>query len=163
MIQGAALVFERPTSAPSQLPTASPSFSPTRVPSNSPTSAPTQLPTTSPSSSPTHLPSNSPTQSPATSTFSPTAASTGCHPGFALTQLQCIKSSIRCGDKLKWTGKGCRIKKKPVGDGGCQCRGYCGYTCRVACTKDKECIWSTVRKACLVKSTGQIGGPILGC
>ena len=87
-----------------------------------------------------------------------------CKPDYTVNHVQCVSRNIKCRGVLKWVGKGCRSKKRKIaGDGGCQCRGYCGYTCRGACNKDKECVWATARNACYVKATGQPGGPIASC
>ena len=88
----------------------------------------------------------------------------GCLPSSTSSKAECASLNNNCGKNLKWTGKGCRSKKgKSLGDGGCQCKGYCGYSCPGACKSDKECIWSTKKKACYVRATGLPGGPITSC
>lgn len=61
---------------------------------------------------------------------------------------------------MKWTGPGCKKGKKKLGDGGCQCKGYCGYGCKKACKKDKECKWEG--GVCKTKA-GVVGEPIPFC
>lgn len=58
-------------------------------------------------------------------------------------------------------GKNKRIKRQ--GDGGCQCKGYCGYKCKAVCNRDKECYWDAEAGACYSKESGFPGAPINVC
>ena len=169
-----------PSRAPSRTPSKRPSRSPSRVPSMMPSGPPSQKPSKSPSKSPSSTPSSSPfikpfampslspsTQAP-TITVSPTTgtpSTSDCRPEFGASINQCSSLVKVCRAQqilMKWSGKGCRGKKGVVlGDGGCQCVGYCGYRCKSACNRDKTCHWKQDR--CLVKATNQAGGPIPAC
>jgi hypothetical protein len=55
-----------------------------------------------------------------------------------VTFNNCQKKIGRCKNKnLRWVGRGCRANvdgtKVLLYDGGCQCAGYCGFGCKVAC------------------------------
>ena len=83
-----------------------------------------------------------------------------CKPKNGVNKATCKRQISSCaaeGIQVKWAGLGCRRKARPrvVGDGGCQCKGYCGYSCKKACNKDKECTWK--EGACHVKSSGKVG------
>ena len=124
----------------------SPTTSPTTSPSSSPT---TSFPTTSPSSSPT---TSSPTMSPVH----------GCSPVLKTKKPECEKMIRTCGKehniKMKWNGKSC---PGVLGDSGCQCDQYCGYSCIHACEHDKQCYWKD--NQCFNKLTNQPGFPIPHC
>jgi alpha-tubulin suppressor-like RCC1 family protein len=138
-----------PTISPTGLPTGLPTFSPSRLPTGLSTFSPTGLPTFSPARLPTRL---------------PTSMNTECVPNVGLNKEQCLQKVSTCGtsNSMKWTGKGCTIAGVKQMDGGCQCMGYCGYTCRGACHKDKECVWIPALKTCVNKVTG-VGGPKPKC
>ena len=87
-----------------------------------------------------------------------------CKPSYGIQKATCKRNKKICARQdiqLKWTGQGCKNGKRKVGDGGCQCRGYCGYTCKNACRKDKECKW--IEGSCFVKKTGEIGTSVPVC
>ena len=138
-------------------PTTSPSTRPT-------TSRPTSSPTTS---RPTESPTSDPTVSPTFPTLSPTgAASNGiCRPQGHIIKKDCTPRIKQCGNidvKMKWTGRGCRSSSGAIlGDGGCQCDGYCGYSCKNACRKDHQCYWAN--SICMSKATREPGAPITTC
>ena len=168
-----------PTGRPSVHPTTSePSRSPSSRPSKSPSRRPsTQRPTQSPSGNPTtQRPTQNPSRSPTTSTptrnptfqpttLRPTFNTKNCKPSGRMTKQRCRALVSKCEtveSKLKWTGKGCRSPKGAIlGDGGCQCDGYCGYHCKKACSSDRQCHW--VNNTCQVRATGLPGVPITQC
>jgi hypothetical protein len=146
-----------------------PTFSPTGLPTGLPTFSPTLLPTYSPTLLPTFSPTRLPTFSPTglltlLATRLPTSMNNECVPNVGLNKKQCLQKVSTCGISysMKWTGKGCIIARVRQFDGGCQCKGYCGYTCKGACKKDTECVWIPAFKTCVNKVTG-IGGPKLIC
>ena len=147
-----------PTSAPSATPSLLPSRFPSRTPSRSPSKT---LSSRSPSETPSLMPSPAPSENAPTTTPSPS----GCHPSFGGSIKECSSRIKACRDQrilMKWSGKGCRGKHGvALGDGGCQCVGYCGYQCKSACNRDKTCRWK--QKRCYVKATNQVGGPIPVC
>lgn len=100
-------------------------------------------------------PSESPTQSPSIRA----GVSGDCVPKFGTNKKTCQNLKKKCGNRMKWTGPGCK-KNKKLGDGGCQCKGYCGYQCKKACRKDNECKWES--GVCKTKA-GEIGLPITSC
>ena len=97
----------------------------------------------------------------------PPFAPKDCTPFYTTQRKPCEKLMKYCkplGGIMKWTFKGCRgYPNVPLGDGGCQCDGYCGYTCATPCRRDKQCYWNMNAKACYVKATNQRGVPILDC
>ena len=112
-----------------------------------------------PSHSPTKKPSHSPTKK---LTTSPTAVTCRPEPGLVLKRVCIARNKVGCG-LLKWT-EGCT----PQGQlsttyGECQCLGFCGYTCRPACTLDGECYWNLQMKTCFSRATNQKGKPITNC
>ena len=104
----------------------------------------------------TCLISNSPTASP---TMSPVH---GCSPISKTKKTKCQKMIRTCGEnyniKLKWNGKSC---PGVLGDSGCQCDQYCGYSCIHAGEHDKQCYWKD--NQCYNKLTNQPGFPIAHC
>ena len=61
-----------------------------------------------------------------------------------------------------------------LGDGGCQCDNYCGYTCKGSCNNDEQCSWveNKVRNkkikrkfdgVCVLDTTKLPTGPIKHC
>lgn len=54
-----------------------------------------------------------------------------------------------------------KVIKRKAGDGGCQCDQYCGYKCKRACNKDKQCYWQDGK--CYNKETKELGAPMLEC
>jgi hypothetical protein len=90
----------------------------------------------------------------------PTSMNTECVPSVGINKKQCLQKVNACGisNSMKWTGKGCTIARVRQFDGGCQCKGYCGYTCKGACNKDFECVWIPAFQTCVNKVTG-VGGP----
>ena len=119
---------------------------------NSP--SPTISPTTS---SPTSSPSSSPTTS--SPTMSPVH---GCSPISKTKKTKCQKMIRTCEKehniKMKWNGKSC---PGILGDSGCQCDQYCGYSCVHACEHDKQCYWKD--NQCFNKLTNQPGLPMPHC
>lgn len=98
----------------------------------------------------------------------PAPAPTVCRPNYTKKRNVCEKLITNCAAiylPMKWVGKGCRQLPghKPLGDGGCQCKGYCGYSCKTPCVKDKECYWNAAAKSCYVKATNEKGVPIDPC
>lgn len=89
-----------------------------------------------------------------------------CRPSRATDKGECDKRISSChfkyGIKMKWGGKGCKNPKtkKRKSDGGCQCDGYCGYTCKQSCNSDSQCRWHA--DGCYSKS-GVKGSPKLVC
>ena len=86
-----------------------------------------------------------------------------CKPVLTQQKRVCDKLMKSCNannSPMKWVAKGCRVKGSPVGDGGCQCDGYCGYSCRAPCNRDKQCFWNMAANACYVKATNTLGVPI---
>jgi alpha-tubulin suppressor-like RCC1 family protein len=131
-------------------PTQSPTNSPTYVPSNLPTIQPTLVPTTNPTLEPTNNPTVVPTNKPTSvPTLQPIVGS-DCFPRIATSKKECTLKLQRCG--MKWTKRGCRYRGVVGNDGGCQCLGYCNYSCSKACKKDKE----FVNGSCSNKVTGEI-------
>ena len=140
---GSALIFVSP-------PTFSPSAAPSMLPSQTPSNVPTQSPSITPS---TRAPTTDAPSSPI-----------GCRPEFGASINECLSRIKVCRDQrvlMKWSGEGCRKKGVALGDGGCQCTGYCGYRCKSACNRDKTCHWKQNR--CYVKTTNEVGGPISVC
>lgn len=90
-----------------------------------------------------------------------------CRPQNSLTRDECMSRTRRCGRlsiQMKWTGRGCRSEtNKALGDGGCQCLGYCGYKCSEACNADKECFWNTGSNECWSKVDNSTGQAIEDC
>jgi hypothetical protein len=99
--------------------------------------------------------------------FEVSSSSQLCAPSSAMDKPTCDRRVSACtgrGLTLKWTGKGCRSKKGvAMGDGGCQCSGYCGYKCAGPCKRDSECYWDRKGKLCRVKATGLPGQPVTAC
>ncbi|KAH9254468.1 hypothetical protein BASA81_007581 [Batrachochytrium salamandrivorans] len=70
-----------------------------------------------------------------------------CIPRAGTTKVQCeakLDVCLDAGVRLKWTG----ISKCTRGEGGCQCGGYCAYSCAAGCNADKECVWNKAKKQC---------------
>lgn len=90
-----------------------------------------------------------------------------CRPQYTLKKAQCtsrIRTCRRVGLPMKWTGRGCRDEAdKPLGDGGCQCAGYCGYKCQDACDSDSECFWNSGANECWSKAENTTGSAIQTC
>lgn len=129
-----------------------PTFTPTVSPSMSPSSTPTLRPST-------EAPTTSPPTSVPTFIFDPI-----CRPSFRTTARQCQRLIKRCANRapMKWTGKGCRaLDGRALGDGGCQCKSYCGYSCEKSCKKDPECYWGD--DSCNVLATRKRGIPLPFC
>jgi hypothetical protein len=154
-----------PSSTPSRTPSLTPSTTrPTFSPSGSPsTSRPSMTPSTSrPSSAPTtSRPSRAPYTSKPTRSPTPTTVRQNCRPVLKTTLSACnlrVSMCARYNIKMKWTGTGCTHQgRRRVQDGGCQCAGYCGYSCSAACNSDPEgiCKWDDAARACRNKLTGQ--------
>ncbi|KAH9260473.1 hypothetical protein BASA81_001643 [Batrachochytrium salamandrivorans] len=80
-----------------------------------------------------------------------------CQPRAAMSRLRCTVLTKLCKSlhniQLKWVGSGCKNRK--VKDAGCQCLGYCGFTCKQECNKNRKyCQWSGAR-GCTVKASKQ--------
>lgn len=74
-----------------------------------------------------------------------TAGQIQCQPRAAMGRLRCTVLTKLCKSlhriQLKWVGSGCKNRK--VKDAGCQCLGYCGFTCKQECNKNgKYCRWT---------------------
>ena len=57
-------------------------------------------------------------------------------------------------------GKKTKVKAR---DAGCQCKTYCGYSCKAACKRDSECYWKASEKKCYNKNYDSVGAPIPVC
>jgi hypothetical protein len=92
-----------------------------------------------------------------------------CGPSLSLNKRACDKKIRKCGSAsgggLKWVGRGCRSENEDRSqDGGCQCRGFCGYGCEGKCRADSECAWNATLSACTVKGATDVpAGPITNC
>jgi len=89
-----------------------------------------------------------------------------CRPILTTTRESCLAKAATCvsqGVILKFAGGGCKKGNKHLGDGGCQCNEYCGYTCGQACVRDPQCYWNKANKKCYNKATHQPGFPIPIC
>ena len=131
--------------------------------STSPSKSPSTSPTTSPISSPSASPSISPSISP-----SMVQKVEPCVPLDGLNKKQCNERIRICGHKgikMKWNSKGCVVPQETskhkkqhhqrAKDSGCQCDGYCGYSCEPACSNDPQCVWQNSK--CYNRVTGQPG------
>ncbi|KAH9257734.1 hypothetical protein BASA81_004200 [Batrachochytrium salamandrivorans] len=171
-----------PTSVPTLAPTTEPIVVPTSEPTSAPTTEPTLVPTNEPTSEPaaTVVPTNAPTSEPAATvvpTSEPTAMPTFepiqspvepptvpanpiCLPVIGTDKTECATLTKTCAKSnvaMFWAGAGCRVNGILQQDGGCQCRGYCGYTCSKACNLSSggRCKWNNNLKACTVAATGK--------
>lgn len=91
-----------------------------------------------------------------------------CRPFYTTKEGVCLDRRRRCildhNIELKWTGRGSRSPEgRALGDGGCQCKDYCGYFSQRPCNADRGCLWSTTRGLCLHKNTYRPGRPIVKC
>jgi hypothetical protein len=100
-------------------------------------------------------------------TLSPSSVSTLCSPQVGVNKKSCDKLISTCGiaNPMKWTGKGCKVAGLRMFDGGCQCKNYCGYTCKSACNKDSMCNWvgPVQGGTCNSRATGLPGVAIPRC
>ncbi|KAH9260756.1 hypothetical protein BASA81_001223 [Batrachochytrium salamandrivorans] len=174
-----------PTAVPAQGSTAGPTAEPTLVPTSEPTNAPTAEPvnggtTGEPTVEPTLVPTNEPTIEPTSepaATVAPTTMPTPepiqspvepptipanpiCLPVIGTDKAECatlMKTCAKSNVAMFWAGAGCRVNGILQQDGGCQCRGYCGYTCSKACNLSSggRCKWNNNLKACTVAATGK--------
>ncbi|KAH9257912.1 hypothetical protein BASA81_003931 [Batrachochytrium salamandrivorans] len=159
-----------PTSEPTSEPTVEPTLVPTNeptaepaatvVPTNEPTVEPTSEPaaTVVPTSEPTTMPTPEPIQSPVEPPTVP--ANPICLPVIGTDKAECatlMKTCAKSNVAMFWAGAGCRVNGILQQDGGCQCRGYCGYTCAKACNLSSggRCKWNNNLKACTVAATGK--------
>ncbi|KAH9253191.1 hypothetical protein BASA81_008873 [Batrachochytrium salamandrivorans] len=145
-----------PTLVPTSEPTSEPTAEPTLVPTNEPTVEPTSEPavTVAPTSEPTSEPIQSPVEPPAV------PANPICLPVIGTDKAECTTLTKTCAKSdvtMFWAGAGCRVNGILQQDGGCQCRGYCGYTCSKACNLSSggRCKWNNNLKACTVAATGK--------
>lgn len=71
-----------------------------------------------------------------------------CRPIPGIDKGTCLKLSRYCQDEynitLAWYGKPCRDCKgmELVEDAGCQCKPYCGFTCKSKCNQFAHCRWT---------------------
>ncbi|KAH9249740.1 hypothetical protein BASA81_012536 [Batrachochytrium salamandrivorans] len=157
-----------PTATPVQGSTAGPTSEPTLVPTSEPTGEPTLVPTNEPTSEPTSepaatvAPTNEPTPEPIQSPVEPPTvpANPICLPVIGTDKAECttlMKTCAKSDVTMFWAGAGCRVNGILQQDGGCQCRGYCGYTCSKACNLSSggRCKWNNNLKACTVAATGK--------
>ncbi|KAH9251021.1 hypothetical protein BASA81_011067 [Batrachochytrium salamandrivorans] len=157
-----------PTATPVQGSTAGPTAEPTLVPTSEPTSEPTAEPTLVPTNEPTSepaatvAPTNEPTPEPIQSPVEPPTvpANPICLPVIGTDKTECatlIKTCAKSDVTMFWAGAGCRVNGVLQQDGGCQCRGYCGYTCAKSCNLSSggRCKWNNNLKACTVAATGK--------
>ncbi|KAH9252930.1 hypothetical protein BASA81_009086 [Batrachochytrium salamandrivorans] len=171
-----------PTAAPTLVPTAEPVNGGTLPPTGEPTVEPTLVPTNEPTAEPaaTVVPTNGPTVEPTSepaATVAPTSEPTSepiqspvepptvpanpvCFPGIGTDKTKCatlMKTCAKSNVAMLWAGAGCRVNGVLQQDGGCQCRGYCGYTCSKACNLSSggRCKWNNNLKACTVAATGK--------
>lgn len=90
-----------------------------------------------------------------------------CRPAPNMPKQQCDNRVAQCAawyTPMKWTNKGCKGRNgRPLGDGGCQCKGYCAYDCKQACRRDPECFWNNRARMCHSKASGMPGLPIPKC
>ncbi|KAH9260090.1 hypothetical protein BASA81_001862 [Batrachochytrium salamandrivorans] len=153
-----------PTAAPAQGSTAGPTVQPTAEPAVGPTVEPTLVPTNEPTSepaaavAPTTMPTPEPIQSPVEPPTVP--ANPVCFPGIGTDKTKCatlMKTCAKSNVAMLWAGAGCRVNNILQQDGGCQCRGYCGYTCAKSCNLSSggRCKWNNNLKACTVAATGK--------
>lgn len=137
-----------PTKYPTTLfPTKQPTLAPTLKPTKLPTLKPTTRPTKNPTVKPTRLPTLQPT------TRSPTLKPTPrfeCAAYIDTTLQQCRNKLQKCSNlnaPMKWHARSCVDKKgRNMYDGGCQCKNYCGYTCKERCQEDPDCGWNPLNK-----------------
>ncbi|KAH9255507.1 hypothetical protein BASA81_006323 [Batrachochytrium salamandrivorans] len=152
-----------PTSEPTVEPTQAPTLAPTSEPITESTAEPTLVPTVVPTFEPTLVPTAEPTLAP---TSEPTAepptvpANPICLPVIGTDKAECttlMKTCAKSDVTMFWAGAGCRVNGILQQDGGCQCRGYCGYTCSKACNLSSggRCKWNNNLKACTVAATGK--------
>ncbi|KAH9259801.1 hypothetical protein BASA81_002227 [Batrachochytrium salamandrivorans] len=159
-----------PTAEPTLVPTSEPTLAPTLVPTAAPaqgstagpTSEPTLVPTSEPTGEPTLVPTNEPTSEPIQSPVEPPTvpANPICLPVIGTDKAECATLTKTCAKSnvaMFWAGAGCRVNGILQQDGGCQCRGYCGYTCSKACNLSSggRCKWNNNLKACTVAATGK--------
>ncbi|KAH9252193.1 hypothetical protein BASA81_009785 [Batrachochytrium salamandrivorans] len=83
-----------------------------------------------------------------------------CLPVIGTDKAECatlMKACAKSNVTMFWAGAGCRVNGVLQQDGGCQCRGYCGYTCSKACNLSSggRCKWNNNLKACTVAATGK--------
>jgi hypothetical protein len=91
--------------------------------------------------------------------FKFSCSSYDCHPDADSQPATCNQRKKACQKVhigLKWAGTGCIKNNKPVGDGGCQCNDYCGYTCQSACNTDSQCYWEISKGLCYNKLTNNV-------
>ncbi|KAH9261571.1 hypothetical protein BASA81_000227 [Batrachochytrium salamandrivorans] len=165
-----------PTSEPTLVPTSELTSTPTAEPANGGTLPPTGEPTVEPALVPTNEPTVEPTSEPA-ATVAPTSEPTSepiqspvepptvpanpvCFPGIGTDKTKCatlMKTCAKSNVAMLWAGAGCRVNGVLQQDGGCQCRGYCGYTCSKACNLSSggRCKWNNNLKACTMAATGK--------
>ncbi|KAH9256917.1 hypothetical protein BASA81_004738 [Batrachochytrium salamandrivorans] len=149
-----------PTAEPTLAPTSEPTVEPTLVPTNEPTIEPTVEPTSEPAATvaPTTMPTSEPIQSPVEPPTVP--ANPICLPVIGTDKTECATLTKTCAKSnvaMFWAGAGCRVNGILQQDGGCQCRGYCGYTCSKACNLSNggRCKWNNNLNACTVAATGK--------
>jgi hypothetical protein len=156
-----------PTIKPTKLPTLIPTLLPSKLPTINPTFKPTNNPTISikPTLLPTKIPSTlTPTNEPISNTPTLNPISSICVPTFPLSltsKKQCNLKLNTCSSfqfPMKW-GNFCNRKSS----GGCQCLGYCGYTCKGGCMKDQLCLWDKASKLCLNRFTNLPGIDMQNC
>ncbi|KAH9259542.1 hypothetical protein BASA81_001963 [Batrachochytrium salamandrivorans] len=145
-----------PTSEPTLVATSEPTVEPTLVPTNEPTAEPAA--TVVPTSEPTTMPTPEPIQSPVEPPTVP--ANPICLPVIGTDKAECatlMKTCAKSNVAMFWAGAGCRVNGILQQDGGCQCRGYCGYTCAKACNLSSggRCKWNNNLNACTVAATGK--------
>lgn len=76
-----------------------------------------------------------------------------CKPKKHTNKATCNKLIETCKQSrivMKWFGAGCVIDGNRAFDGGCQCDGYCGFKCKLACNNNL-CEWDTTLNACKIK------------
>ncbi|KAH9249449.1 hypothetical protein BASA81_012811 [Batrachochytrium salamandrivorans] len=89
-----------------------------------------------------------------------------CYPHSQISKSKCTKLAKKCnkaGHPMLWAGPGCRVNGFTQYDGGCQCKGFCGYTCKKACNFDSHsrCRWD--KFWCTVKRTGEVYQDTVAC
>ncbi|KAH9252067.1 hypothetical protein BASA81_010049 [Batrachochytrium salamandrivorans] len=151
-----------PTTEPTVVPTATPVQGSTAGPTSEPTLVPTSEPTSEPTGEPTLVPTNEPTSEPIQSPVEPPTvpANSICLPVIGTDKAECatlMKTCAKSNVAMFWAGAGCRVNGILQQDGGCQCHGYCGYTCSKACNLSSggRCKWNNNLKACTVAATGK--------
>ncbi|KAH9257291.1 hypothetical protein BASA81_004448 [Batrachochytrium salamandrivorans] len=101
-----------------------------------------------------------PTPEPIQSPVVPPTVPANCLPVIGTDKTECATLTKTCAKSnvaMFWAGAGCRVNGVLQQDGGCQCRGYCGYTCSKACNLSSggRCKWNNNLKACTVAATGK--------